>query len=145
MTGIAKFFRNPLVSRLLACLFGGLVLALMVGPQEGTQDDYGYAFRQAVAVPRIFVFLGIGVLLFLVLTFKDYLTPYLKRPGIRPLFLSVLTLVAAHGLLHWFDPLPNNGKFGTVADAVAGSSGASALTHAYFGWMGWTLTVLLLA
>ena len=50
------------VKRLVACLAGGFVLALMVGPQEGTQEDFGYAFRESVFVPRIFVFLGIGVL-----------------------------------------------------------------------------------
>ena len=33
------------------------VLALMVGTQEGTRNDFGYAFRQAVRGPRIFVFL----------------------------------------------------------------------------------------
>ncbi|MCW2783235.1 MAG: hypothetical protein JWR35_3684, partial [Marmoricola sp.] len=34
--------------RLGACLAGGVVLALMVGNQEGTQQDFGYAFRQAL-------------------------------------------------------------------------------------------------
>ena len=33
------------VKRLVACLAGGFVLALMVGTQEGTQQDFGYAFR----------------------------------------------------------------------------------------------------
>ena len=46
------------VKRLVACLAGGFVLALMVGTQEGTQQDFGYAFRESVAVPRIFIFLG---------------------------------------------------------------------------------------
>ncbi len=142
MTAIQSFFKNPVVSRLLACLFGGFVLALIVGPQEGTQADFGYAFRQAVAVPRIFVFLGIGFLLFLILTFRSYITPYLTRPGIRPLGAAFLTLVVSHALLHWFDPL-GDGKFRTVATAVAQTPGASTLTSAYFGWLAWTIVLLI--
>ncbi len=57
------------MKRLLACLAGGVVLAMMVGPQEGSQTDYGYAFRKSVLEPRIVVFLGIGVLLFLAITY----------------------------------------------------------------------------
>ena len=40
------------VKRLAACLFGGFVLALMVGKQEGTQNDFGIAFHEAVAATR---------------------------------------------------------------------------------------------
>ena len=39
--------------RLVACLFGGFVLALMVGQQHGTLTDFGVSFRQAVALHRI--------------------------------------------------------------------------------------------
>ena len=40
---------KPWVKRLLACLFGGLVLALTVGNQEGTVNgDFGIAFFQAL-------------------------------------------------------------------------------------------------
>src|SRR6478752_5597588 len=46
------------IKRLIACLAGSFVLALMWGPQEGVQEDYGYAFRQAIFSPRILVFLG---------------------------------------------------------------------------------------
>ena len=49
---------NPAFKRLIACLAGSLVLALMIGKQEGTQDDYGYAFRQAIFAPRVFIFSG---------------------------------------------------------------------------------------
>ena len=73
------------IKRLAACLAGGFVLALMVGTQEGTQQDFGYAFRESVGGPRIFIFLGIGVLLYLAITFGPRLTPYLTRPGLRPL------------------------------------------------------------
>jgi hypothetical protein len=45
------------VQRLVACLFGGVVLALMVGNQEGSQTDFGISFRKAVSFPRIIVFL----------------------------------------------------------------------------------------
>ena len=40
--------RSELVRRLLACLGFGVVLALMIGKQQGSQQDYGYWFRQAV-------------------------------------------------------------------------------------------------
>ena len=45
-------FSNPLVKRFIACLALGLALAIMVGPQQGTQQDYGLAFREAVFAPR---------------------------------------------------------------------------------------------
>ncbi len=44
---------------------------------------------QAVVVPRIFVFLGIGVLLYLAITFGPRVKPYLTRPGLRPLGAGV--------------------------------------------------------
>ena len=47
--------------RLLACLGGSVVLALMVGPQQGSETDYGLAFRESVLNVRIVVFLLIGV------------------------------------------------------------------------------------
>ena len=43
---------------------------MMVGSQEGSNVDYGYGFRKSGArPPRIFIFLAIGVLLFLAITF----------------------------------------------------------------------------
>ena len=54
---------------------------MMVGSQEGSHTDYGYAFRQSVLDPRIFVFLVIGVLLFLAITFWPTLVPYLPGRG----------------------------------------------------------------
>ena len=65
----APSHRSVLVKRFFACLAGGVVLAMMVGKQEGSQTDYGYAFRKSVLEPRIVVFLGIGVLLFLAITY----------------------------------------------------------------------------
>ena len=72
-------------SRLVACLFGGFVLALMVGNQEGTiSGDFGIAFRHAVIGPRIVIFLGVGVVIFLLITFWPPVVPYLHRPGVAP-------------------------------------------------------------
>ncbi len=137
------FYRSPLVTRFLACLAGGFVLALIVGPQEGTQDDYGYAFRAAIFHPRVFVFLGIGVLAFLAITFWPRVVPYLFRPGVLPLAIGFITVVASLTLLHWYDPL-GDGKFGTVATAVAQTPALkNDLTGLYFGWLAWTLAVLL--
>ncbi len=36
--------------RLAACLGGGVVLAMMVGNQEGTLTDFGISFHKAVLV-----------------------------------------------------------------------------------------------
>ena len=83
---------KTLLRRLAACLFGGFVLALMVGKQEGGQHDFGISFRQAVAVPRIFLFLAIGVVIFALITFWPRVVPYLARPGVVPLGSGLLTL-----------------------------------------------------
>ena len=91
------------VKRLLACLAGGFVLALMVGTQEGTQQDFGYAFREAVFAPRIVLFLGIGVLLYLAITFGPRARPYLTRPGLRPLGAGAVTVLVSFTLLKWTD------------------------------------------
>ena len=40
--------QKVLLKRLVACLFGGVVLAMMVGTQEGSQDDFGISFHEAV-------------------------------------------------------------------------------------------------
>ncbi len=66
----ATGIRAPWVTRLIVCLLGGVVLAMMVGTQEGSNVSYSYGFRQSVLQPRIFIFLGIGVLLFLAITFR---------------------------------------------------------------------------
>ncbi len=135
------FFKSPVFARAMGCLGLAFVLALIVGPQEGTQDDYGYAFRAAIFHPRVFVFLGIGAVVFLALTYWPRVVPYLRRPGVLPLAIGFITVVAAFTLLHWYDPL-GDGKFGTVATAVAKTPSVSALTTAYFGWLAWTLAVV---
>ena len=127
------------LKRLLACLAGSLVLALMWGPQEGSQTDYGYGFRTAVFHPRVFLFLGIGVALFLAITFWPKVVPYLTRPGVWPLVSGAATVTASYTLMHWYDPV---GKFSAVANAVSKTSGLSWLTTAYFSWMHWALLFL---
>ncbi len=140
------------VKRLGACLAGGFVLALMVGTQEGTQSDFGYAFREAVYGPRIFVFLGIGVLLYLAITFGPRFKPYLTRPGIRPLGAGALTVVVSFTLLKWTDsPVVDTGKFRPLASAASDTGGLDALARLFYGsvfslmpWL-WLIIVTVLA
>ncbi len=135
------FVKSPVFSRAMGCLALAFVLALIVGPQEGTQDDYGYAFRAAIFHPRVFVFLAIGVLVFLALTYWPKVVPYLHRPGVLPLTVGFVTVVASLTLLHWYDPL-GDGKFGTVATAVGKTPALKGgLTEIYFGWLAWTLAL----
>lgn len=136
-------FPSPTIKRLLACLFLGFFLALMIGPQEGTQDDYGYAFRQAIFAPRIFLFLGIGLLVFVLLTFWPKISPYLHRPGVRPLTIGVITVLAAQTLLKWNDSV-GTGKFSDVSDMAATANGLAPLAKLFFGWLAWALLVLVL-
>src|SRR5450432_4735074 len=129
--------RTVLLKRLVACLAGGVVLAMMVGSQEGSQTDYGYAFRKSVFEPRIAVFLGIGVLLFLAITYWPSIVPYLTRPGFWPLLSGALAVVAAITLMHWYDPV-GGGKFSSTAASVSHTSGISPIATAFFGWLAWS-------
>ena len=133
----------PGLSRLVACLAGSVVLAMMVGSQEGSQTDYSYAFRKSVLEPRIVVFLGIGVLLFLAITYWPRIVPYLSRPGFWPLLSGSIAVVAAITLMHWYDPI-GDGKFSATAHAVSAANNVSALTTAYFAWLAWTALILIL-
>jgi ABC-type branched-subunit amino acid transport system permease subunit len=132
------------VSRLAACLVGGLVLALMVGSQEGTTADYGLVFRKQVLAPRVFVFLAIGVVLFLAVSYWPKIVPFLTRPGFWPLLSGALAVVAAQSLMHW-DDAAGDGKFGTVADLVANTSGLSPLATAFFAWLAWAQLIVIVA
>jgi ABC-type branched-subunit amino acid transport system permease subunit len=137
--------RSIRLKRLGGCLVGSLVLANLWGPQEGVQSDYGYAFRQAVFGPRIVVFLAMGVVLFLGITYNSVVQPYLTRPGVRPLAAGALTVIVSQTLLHWNDQV-GDAKFGTIAAAVGGTRGLSPLAVAFFGWLAWSqFTVIFVA
>jgi ABC-type branched-subunit amino acid transport system permease subunit len=131
------------LKRLLACLAGGVVLGIMWGPQEGTPEDYGFAFRQAVLNVRILGFLAIGLIAFLLITYWPRIRPYLLRPGVLPLFVGFLVVAAAQALLRWDDQV-GDAKFGTLAAAVSATSGISPLAAAFFGWLAWVQWVVLL-
>jgi len=125
---------SVLLRRAVGCLAAAVVFALMWGPQEGTQADYGYAIRQSLLSPRIGVFLVIGVLAFLAITYWPSVKPFLTRPGAWPLAAGGATVLAAQTLLHWYDPV-GDAKFGAVSSAVSDTSGLPALTTAFFGWL----------
>src|SRR5664279_2020494 len=120
----APVLHSPHVKRIVACLAGSLVLAIMWGPQEGTSEDYGYAFHQAVLKPRVFVFLAIGIGAFLGITYWPKVRPYLTRPGAPSFLTGAVTVVASYTLLRWYDPL-GDGKLGTIAAAVDKTSNIS--------------------
>lgn len=132
------------VSRLLACLGGSLVLAMMVGKQQGTPSDYGLAFREAILRPRVFIFLALGVLLFLGITYRNVVMPYAARPGVRPLAIGALVLAASFFLMKWYDAV-GNGKFATLASQVVATPSLNPLTRAYFGWAWWVSLLVLVA
>jgi len=129
--------------RLLVCLAAGLILAMMIGNQEGVQNDFGYGFRQSLQFPRVAYFLGIGVLLYLVITLFDYIRPYLVRPGMRPLAAGLLSVLASFLLLHWTDSaVAGNQKFGTISAKANNTKGLAASAKLYFGGhLGWILLI----
>jgi ABC-type branched-subunit amino acid transport system permease subunit len=133
--------------RLAGCLVLGVVLALMVGPQEGNQSDFGYAFKAAVFHPRIFVFLLIGVLIFVANLFWSRIVPYILRPGVRPFVAGVASVVASYGLLNWTDNGNlSDGKLGTLAPLARETGGLGAVARLFYGsaipGLYWLLLVL---
>ncbi|MEO9138064.1 MAG: hypothetical protein ABI345_03265 [Jatrophihabitans sp.] len=142
LRGRLSVTQKATLSRLGACLAGSVVLAVMIGDQEGSTTDYGYAVRQAFGGGRIFVFLGLGLLVFFGLTFSTRLVPYLTRPGITPLVSGVAAVAAGLFLMTWYDGAGvGDGKFGGVATAIANTPQASALTAAFFGWLAYAALV----
>jgi ABC-type branched-subunit amino acid transport system permease subunit len=135
--------RHSLLKRLVACLFGGVILALMVGKQEGTINaDFGIATREALWDSRIFIFLAIGFVIFLLITFWPLTGPYLLRPGIRPLGIGLLVIVIAQTVMNWYDPIASgqkNGRFNTLRPIVDQTAALNGLTDSFFGWLAWTL------
>jgi ABC-type branched-subunit amino acid transport system permease subunit len=134
-----QFTENPNVKRFIACLFAGFVLALMIGPQEGTQTNFGISFSQATRPARLLIFLAIGAAIYLVVTFRPRLVPYIRRPGAVPVFSGFLAILVALVLMRWYDPV---GKFSAVTTAVGNSSGAPFLVSLYFSWFGWAMWVV---
>jgi ABC-type branched-subunit amino acid transport system permease subunit len=130
--------------RAVACFVGAIVLALMVGPQQGSKNDYGLTFREQVLNPRIIAFLVVGALVFLAITYQDIVRRYASRPGVRPLIVGVLVLLASYFLMRWYDPLGNNGKFAGFADAVGRTGGIAPLAKVFFGWLWWVSLLVLI-
>jgi len=131
--------------RAVACFVGAVVLAMMVGPQQGSKSDYGLTFRHQVLSPRIVAFLVVGALVFLAITYRDAVSRYARRPGVRPLIIGVLVLLASYFLMRWYDPLGNNGKFGGLAGAVADTQGLAPVATIFFGWLWWVSILVLIA
>jgi branched-subunit amino acid transport system permease len=124
-----------LVRRLLACLLGGVVLAIMIGPQEGTLTDFGISFRQGVLRPRIFLFLGIGVIVFLAITFWPLVRPYIRRPGVVPVATGLMTVIVAQTVMNWYDPLLNirsSAKYNQLSKVVEQTASGLLPTTKWF-------------
>jgi ABC-type branched-subunit amino acid transport system permease subunit len=141
---------SDMFKRLGGCLVLGVVLALMVGPQEGNQSDFGYAFKAAVFHPRIFVFLLIGVLVFVASTFWSRIVPYILRPGVRPLVAGAASVAASNALLNWTDSGDlDNGKLGTLAPLARKTDGLGIVARSFFGSLlpgsYWLMLVLAIA
>ncbi len=141
---IATVRKSRHTTRLLACLFGGFVLCLMLGNQEGSQTDELAAFKQAVAGFRLPLFLLLGVAAFCLLSFGPLVRPYLTRPGSWPLISGVLTVGASLGLLHWDDAIADP-KFAGVSKIVGQTSGISALPAKFFAWGYWVQLLVVVA
>jgi ABC-type branched-subunit amino acid transport system permease subunit len=129
------------LNRLVLCLAGALVLALMWGPQEGSFGNYWFAIKESLFGPRVLVFLALGVLAFLAMTFWPRVVPFLTRPGVWPMIAGALTVVASQTLMHWADQV-GDAKFGTVASAAANTNGLAPLASAFFGGLCWALLVI---
>ncbi|BEP15876.1 hypothetical protein acdb102_41870 [Acidothermaceae bacterium B102] len=131
------FLASEAFKRALGCFAASIVLALMIGPQEGSQEDYGLAFRESVFKPRILIFLGVGVLMFLLITYWARVKPYFTYPGAVALSSGVVAVVAAYQLLKWDDAI-GDGKLGTVGPKVVDTASLSAIARTFFGWLHWT-------
>ncbi len=132
---------NPTFVRFIACVFGGFVLALMIGDQEGAQDDFGISFRQATSEPRLLIFLLIGVAIFFAISFWTRVVPYLNRPGALPVGIGFIAVLVAMVLMNWYDPV---GKFDPLVTRVDESANVPALVSVYFSWFGWVLWIVAL-
>jgi len=109
------------LTRLLACLLGGVVLAIMIGKQEGTATDFGISFHKAVLNLRILAFLAIGVVIYLAITFWPLVRPYIRRPAVVPAVAGVLVVIISQTVMNWYDPA--SAKFSKLGDLVDQTSG----------------------
>jgi ABC-type branched-subunit amino acid transport system permease subunit len=157
-----KTLKQPWAIRLGSCLGGSLVLALMVGNQEGTLNgDFGIAFFQAYGLHkgtstawhfplRAAIFLAIGLVVFALLSFWRYVVPYLRSPGMRPLGAGFIAVIIAQTVMNWYDPIQayknaTNSRFFTIKPVVQTSSVLSGLTDDFFVWLAWVLIVVTVA
>ncbi|HEY0169124.1 MAG TPA: branched-chain amino acid ABC transporter permease [Jatrophihabitans sp.] len=131
-----------MLGRLGACLAGALVLSLMWGPQEGSFGNFWFAIKKGLFTPRVLVFLALGVLLFLAISFWPKVVPFLTRPGVWPLTAGLLTVIASQTLMHWADQI-DDAKFATVAEVVANTNGLAPLASAFFGGLAWAQLVVI--
>jgi ABC-type branched-subunit amino acid transport system permease subunit len=131
------FFSSEPFKRAVGCFGASIVLALMIGQQEGSQEDYGLAFRESIFKPRIFVFLGIGVLMYLLITYWARVKPYFTYPGAVALSSGVVAVIASYQLLKWDDAI-DPGKLSTIAPQVTATPNISIIARTFFGWLHWT-------
>jgi len=127
----------PVAKRLLACLAGSVVLAMMVGSQHGSDQDYYLGLRSSILNGRIVYFLLVGVALFFAVTYRAVVQRYGSRPGVRPLLVGVLVVMAAYFLMRWYDPLGDSGKFSGFSDAVDRTPAIAPFARVFFGWLWW--------
>ncbi|HEY3842476.1 MAG TPA: branched-chain amino acid ABC transporter permease [Acidimicrobiales bacterium] len=107
-TRIKRLWVEPSARRLAACLVGALVLALMTGP-SGSSTAPTSGFTGSILNTRVFIFLGLGVALWLLMTVRQRYgehiravsdrvsaTPRRLMPDrrVRTLFYGVLLAVA---------------------------------------------------
>ena len=73
-----KFFADERLRKLVACLLGAVVFALMTGP-SGSLNDPLAGFKGALHGSRLAIFLGLGVLLWLVIMGYQSVAPEVKQ------------------------------------------------------------------
>jgi ABC-type branched-subunit amino acid transport system permease subunit len=128
------------LKRFGACIIASVVLAAMWSPVEGSSTDFYYELKKTERFPRLLVFLAIGVVAYLVITFWSRVKPYVTRPGVVPGFLGLIVALCGYVFMNWYDNV-GSGKFNAVSKAVSHTNGLPWLTKEYFGWLHWALLV----
>ena len=67
---------------------------------------------------------------------------YGSRPGVRPLIVGILVLLASYFLMRWYDPLGDAGKFSGFGDAVDRTPAIAPFARIFFGWLWWVALVV---